>query len=234
VYRRYWWHYAEKRPALYAAIGGLDRVLVRARIADKHALVFVSRNQVLNEKLVTFASDSSSLFALLQCSLHECWARQHATTLRQDMMYNPSDCFETFPFPCDLLALESIGEHYYATRVGILAARQVGLTKLYNLFHDPACQAPDIQQLRDLHVEMDRAVAAAYNWNLDLGHGFHETKQGLRFTISPKARATVLDLLLALNHERHAAEEQAAPAPKRKTSKRAKRPAPEAPLLESV
>ena len=51
------------------------------------------------------------------------------------------------------------------------------------------------------------AVAAAYGWtDLDLGHGFHETKQGLRFTISEPARREVLARLLKLNHERYAEE----------------------------
>ena len=51
-------------------------------------------------------------------------------------------------------------------------------------------------------------MAAAYGWSdLDLGHGFHETKQGVRYTISEAARRTVLDRLLALNHQRHAEEE---------------------------
>lgn len=51
------------------------------------------------------------------------------------------------------------------------------------------------------------AVAASYRWqDLDLGHGFHETKQGIRFTISEAARREVLDRLLALNHQRHAEE----------------------------
>jgi hypothetical protein len=50
-------------------------------------------------------------------------------------------------------------------------------------------------------------VAAAYGWDdLDLEHGFHETKQGLRYTISEAARRTVLDRLLALNHQRYAEE----------------------------
>jgi len=54
---------------------------------------------------------------------------------------------------------------------------------------------------------MDHAVAAAYGWeNLDLGHGFHETKQGIRFTISEPARRDVLQRLLTLNHERNAEE----------------------------
>jgi hypothetical protein len=65
----------------------------------------------------------------------------------------------------------------------------------------------DIQKLRELHVEMDHAVAAAYGWtDLHLSHGFHHTKQGLRYTISEAARREVLARLLKLNHERYAEE----------------------------
>ena len=57
---------------------------------------------------------------------------------------------------------------------------------------------------------MDQAVAAAYGWSeLDLGHGFHVTKQGERYTISEPARRTVLDRLLALNHQCYAEEVKA-------------------------
>ena len=41
---------------------------------------------------------------------------------------------------------------------------------------------------------------------IDLRHGFHETRQGVRFTISPQARVDVLDKLLALNHYRYEQE----------------------------
>lgn len=83
--------------------------------------------------------------------------------------------------------------------------RQDGLTKTYNRFHAPAGAAADIQQIRNLHVKMDNAVAAAYGWSdLNLAHGFHETKQGNRFTISESARREVLVRFLKLNHERYA------------------------------
>jgi SNF2 family DNA or RNA helicase len=42
--------------------------------------------------------------------------------------------------------------------------------------------------------------------DLDLGHGFHETKQGVRYTIHEAARREVLGRLLKLNHERYAEE----------------------------
>ncbi len=69
---------------------------------------------------------------------------------------------------------------------------------------------------------MDHNVAAAYGWDdLALDHGFHATKQGIRFTISEAARREVLDRLLALNHARYA-EEVAAGLHAKKTAKAAK------------
>lgn len=57
---------------------------------------------------------------------------------------------------------------------------------------------------------LDHAVAAAYGWSdLDLGHGFYRTPQGLRYTISEPARREVLRRLLELNHARYAEEVKA-------------------------
>jgi hypothetical protein len=61
-----------------------------------------------------------------------------------------------------------------------------------------------------LHGEIDRAVATAYGWkDVDLRHGFYATKQGVRYTLSESARRTILERLLALNHERYAEEVKA-------------------------
>lgn len=85
--------------------------------------------------------------------------------------------------------------------------RQEGLTKTYNRVHNPDEHADDIVRLREIHVELDHAVRDAYGWSdLDLGHGFHETKLGTRFTFAPIPRQEVLDRLLELNHERYAQE----------------------------
>jgi hypothetical protein len=101
-----------------------------------------------------------------------------------------------------------------------MLSRQEGLTKTYNRFHDPDGSISDIQKLRDLHVEMDNAVAAAYGWSdLQLEHDFHETKQGVRFTISESARREVLARLLKLNHEHYAEEVAKEPHDKRGKAK---------------
>ena len=59
----------------------------------------------------------------------------------------------------------------------------------------------DVQSLRDLHAEMDRAILTCHGWqDIDLGHDFHQNQRGqTRFTISPEARREVLRRLLELN-----------------------------------
>jgi hypothetical protein len=72
---------------------------------------------------------------------------------------------------------------------------------------------------------MDHAVAAAYGWSdLKLNHGFHETKQGIRYTISESARREVLQRLLKLNHERYAEEEKQGLHGKKKASAKSTAP----------
>ncbi len=108
--------------------------------------------------------------------------------------------------------------------------REAGLTEFYNRFHDRAEASDDIARLRALQVELDQAVAAAYGWSdLDLGHGFHATKQGERYTLSEPARRTVLDRLLALNHQRYADEVNAGLHEKgaKQGKAKAKKPQPE-------
>jgi hypothetical protein len=114
-------------------------------------------------------------------------------------------------------SLESIGERYHSHRAALMKANQQGLTATYNRFHDADDRDPGIQTLRDLHVELDLAVLAAYGWDdLDLGHGFHETRQGRRFTVGEVARVELLDRLLELNHPALRRGGRRRPSPRRR------------------
>ncbi|MBV8129423.1 MAG: hypothetical protein JO114_17395 [Planctomycetaceae bacterium] len=207
VYREKWWHFAEKRPELYCTIAGMERVLVCPIVTKYVSFNFVSSGIVYMHKLCVFAYDSFDALAVLNSSFHEPWVREFCSTLETRLNYSPADCFENFPLPDHRRVLQAVGLSFNDHRHKIMLSRQEGLTKTYNRFHNPAESATDIQKLRDLHVEMDKAVGAAYGWSdLDLGHGIHETKQGIRFTISESARREVLTRLLKLNHERYAEE----------------------------
>lgn len=207
-----WWQYADKRPALYRTIAPLSYVLCKTRHSPNCAFEFINTKMVFQESLVVLATDGNQYFALLSSTLHELWAWQFGSTLGAGTLrYSPSDCFETFPFPPakTLTSLEYIGEIYYETRRQIMFNRQEGLTATYNRFHNPDEHSDDIQYLRDLHRQMDEAVSAAYGWDdLALEHDFHDTAQGVRYTISEAARREVLKRLLALNFERYEEEQR--------------------------
>jgi hypothetical protein len=225
VYREKWWHFGEKRRELYRVIASSDRVLVTAEVSKHINFTFQPPTAVFSHMLIVFPLSRYEDAALLHSSLHEVWCREHGSTLETRFRYTPSDCFETFAFPPAPKCLRLIGERYYMCRSRLMAKYGEGLTKTYNRFHDPHETNSEINELQRLHVEMDHAVAAAYGWHdLSLDHGFHQTKQGLRFTISEPARREVMQRLLKLNHERYAEEVAAGLHEKRKAKAAAAKP----------
>ena len=219
--RQYWWRFARYRGDMRPAIASLRWVLVRTRHSELHLLAFASSECIFSDALVVFAFDDDYHFALLQSSVHEVWLRKQASSLRTDIRYTPTSCFDTFPFPPEeyrrmtngewrleemseaFQETARIGAEYHGHRRQIMLLRQIGLTKTYNLFHDPNCQDADIVRLRELHTAMDRAILACYGWDdLDPEYGFYQNERGqVRFAMSLEARQEVLRRLLNLNLE---------------------------------
>jgi hypothetical protein len=105
------------------------------------------------------------------------------------------------------MKMNEIGEKYHVYRRDLMLQNSEGVTVTYNRLHNVKEKSPDITRLRELHIEMDNSVAAAFGWgDMELEHGFHETPQGIRFTISEPARREVLSRLLQLNYERYEKE----------------------------
>ena len=119
--------------------------------------------------------------------------------------------------------MRELGDRLDTFRRELMLSRQAGLTATYNLVHDPKCVDSDIVELRDIHRAIDVAVVRAYGWDdlVDtLDHGFHETRQGIRYTIAPVPRQEILDRLLELNHARYAEEVKAGLHAKKPSRKR--------------
>lgn len=170
VRRKYWWRFGEVAPALYAAIAPLSRCLVTA-IVSKHLIFsFQPTGRVFSHKLYVFPLDQFTPFASLQSRIHIYWAWLLSSTMKTDLNYSASDCFETFPFPkpdprAVIPELEAIGEKLYETRARFMVDTNQGLTKTYNALKDPDNDDPRVLELRALHEEMDRAVLTAYGWS---------------------------------------------------------------------
>jgi len=227
--KKYWWRFGELAPALNKSIANLSRALVVARTTKQLGFAFLSPATVFSENTVVFPLESFSAFSNLQARIHEIWVRFTSSTLKDDIGYRPSDCFETFPFPnCwqNDPALEEKGKEYYEFRAALMVRNNEGMTKTYNRFHDPNETSPDIEKLRELHTAMDRAVLEAYGWSdiptdCDFFPDFTETDddgnevpKSIRYRWPDEVRDEVLARLLELNAQRAEEERQAALADK--------------------
>ncbi len=210
TYSGLWWRFGRPQMAMRRATEGLARVLVITLVSKVVQPAFVPTGWVYSHATGVLAYDDDAHFGLLSSGFHWWWAVAHASTLETRVRYTPTDCFETFPQPTLTDAVATAGGALDAHRCELMLDRQEGLTKTYNRVHSPEEDAADIVRLRELHVALDYAVRDAYGWtDLDLGHDFHETRQGVRYTFEPVVRQEILDRLLELNLERRAAEEAA-------------------------
>jgi hypothetical protein len=217
-----WWQYAEKRPGLYNAISPLSRVLaINCGACPQFGFALLKSGSVYANTIAVLAYAEFPSFAIVQCRIHELWARFFSSSMKDDLRYAPSDCFRTFPFPVNFetdVTLEAAGEAYHAFRAELMIARNEGLTKTYNRFHARGENGADIGRLRSLHHEMDVAVLRAYGWN-DLAARAapefieQEADEGktpkTRFDWPAEFKDEVLARLLALNATRVAQERAA-------------------------
>ncbi|MFF0284265.1 Eco57I restriction-modification methylase domain-containing protein [Rhodococcus aetherivorans] len=233
--RKYWWRY-EPAPALRAARTGLSHILAIAQTRSQVLPMLVPNDAVYDQKVIVFPTDDMADFALLSSAPHYWWAAKNTGTLGSGINYSPSHVSQTLPRPIPTNRMYAAGSALDRDRRRFMLGHQLGLTKTYNLVRDPAVADAEVAHLRALHVEIDAAVCEAYGWDdLSLDHAHYETRQGVRWTISPAARLKLLDRLLALNHARHAEEQAssgASPA-RRKGRSKARQQDAEATLFDT-
>jgi hypothetical protein len=228
-----WWRFNRTRDELFSKTALMRQVIVTCRVSPQFSIAILPDNLKFADSLIVFTFETLGAFATIQSRVHELWARFFASSLKDDLRYTPSDCFETFPLPEGFEnspTLEIAGQTYHDHRADLMVAANEGMTKTYNRFHKSDERSEPIRRLRDLHDEMDRAVLRAYGWH-DLAEELRpeflteeteddHTYQG-RYFWPAEARDRVLARLLALNATRHAEEVAAGLAPSAKTGRKA-------------
>jgi hypothetical protein len=217
-----WWVFGHRAVELYNAISSLRRVLAVSEIGNYCAFDFLPTGMVYANTLVVFALSEYSSFAVLQSRIHHTWALTFGSSMKDDLRYNPSDCFDTYPMPVGWrsnVGLERVGRKYHEFRVNLMLRNKEGLTDTYNRFHGRTNHDSDIQELRELHDAMDCAVLEAYGWTdlkprcefvldyeRDADSEENRSKKPWRYRWPDEIRDEVLARLLALNA--HRAEEE--------------------------
>ena len=200
------------------------------------SFAFYDPDIVFTNAVNVFALDSDAAFCVLQSSIHFVWVELNKSTLEDRLRYNPSDCFETFPFPESWQSdsrLEAAGKAYYEYRAQLMVKNDDGLTKTYNYFHDSDERDSGIIKLRELHSAMDRAVLDAYGWkNIPTDYEFlldfeideeewsPRKKKPYRYRWPDEVRDEVLARLLELNAERAKEEARSGLSAKKSNAKK--------------
>ena len=187
TYRNNWWLFGEKRPAMRAAISGLSRYIAICRTAKHFVFQFVDGDVVVESKVVAIVHSDASVLGILSSRLHVAWAVSTGSRhgVGNDLTYNNSLCFETFPFPtCSEFQAEQI--RGVAERLDSHRKRQLTrhealtITDIYNVLdklrsgesliakekviHEQGL----VSVLKQIHEELDATVFDAYGWPRDL------------------------------------------------------------------
>ena len=173
---------------------GLPRYIAAVETA-KHRVFHLLEADVLPEhSLIAFGLDDAFFFGVLSSRIHVVFALAAGGTLEDRPRYNKTRCFDPFPFPaCDEAAktrIRALGEELDAHRKRVQAQHPgLTLTGMYNVLEALRAEralTPKEQTihehglvsvLRQLHDDLDAAVADAYGWT-DLWEMRNEAHRG--------------------------------------------------------
>ena len=175
AYREKWWRLEEPIVGMRSALAPLTRYIACPAQSKRIYMVWCEPRWCPSNLTAAFAFDDDYAMGVLQSAEHITWATSQSTTLRRDPRYT-SASFVTFPWPqpVDRGPIAEAARAMVARRSEICLERQIGLTTLYNEVDDGA-----YRDLRDLHVALDEAVAAAYGWPASAAHDPAESNRRL-------------------------------------------------------
>jgi len=187
AYRERWWQFGENVHAVRKALCGLPRYVGTVYTAKHRVFQFIPEEMLVDATINVIAIDDAATLAILSSTLHIVWSLAAGSRLGigNDPRYNKSRCFDPFPFPdftdTQRAHLRQLGEDLDAHRKRQQAAHpKLTLTQMYNVLEKLRANEPIegkdreiydqglISILRDLHDQIDAAVADAYGWPADL------------------------------------------------------------------
>jgi hypothetical protein len=226
--KKLWWAFGEPNKKLREQLAGLPRYIATVETSKHRFFTFINQNILPDNRLVCIASSDGFVLTILSSIVHLIWSAVVGGRMGvgNDLIYNKSRCFDTFPFP-DLVEgrleknFSDLGERLDSHRKRQLEQHpSLTLTGMYNVLEKLRSGEPLnakektihdqglVTILQQLHDDLDAAVLEAYGWSdllkLPSSTDF-SISESQRFSIS---EAELLTRLVALNHQRAAEEKQ--------------------------
>ncbi|MDX2221060.1 MAG: class I SAM-dependent DNA methyltransferase [Burkholderiales bacterium] len=191
-YRKYWWRHGEPRIAMRSATAPLKRFIATPEVAKHRPFIWLDGSVLPDKKLIVIARDDDATFGIVSSRIHVTWALSLGGTLEDRPCYNPTQCFQTFPFPesnagiwqeiaAAAKRLNELRENWlnppdwvdvvpevvpgYPDRIIPKPeySQAIKNRTLTNLYN--AREKGEVQWLEDAHRTLDAAVARAYGWD---------------------------------------------------------------------
>jgi hypothetical protein len=176
-----WWLFGRARSEMRPVLKGLPRYIATVETSKHRFFQFLDGGTLPDNMLIAIGVSDAAALAVLSSRFHVTWALTAGGTLEDRPRYNKSQCFDTFPSPDPTEAqkarLCSLGEQLDAHRKAQQAAHpKLTLTQMYNVLEKlragERIEGKDkeiydqglVGILRDLHDQIDAAVAEAYGW----------------------------------------------------------------------
>ena len=183
--REKWWLHGRNRPELRTYIEDINRFIATVETSKHRYFIFLDKSILPDNRLVNIASSSAADLAILSSFVHTCYASFTGSRLGvgNDLIYNKTRCFETFPFPeiqnpALKTRLTNLGEQLDAHRKARQAEHpELTLTGMYNVLeklrsaetltdkdkviHDQGL----VTLLKQIHDDIDQATYEAYGWS---------------------------------------------------------------------
>ncbi len=207
VRRENWWLHARSNEKLRSAISGLTRYIVTVQTSKFRNFLFLNGEIMPDDKLIAIGSGDAYILGILASNIHSSWSAATGSRLGvgNDLVYDKTRCFETFPFPdateFQKQQIRTIAERLDAHRKQRQALHPtLTITDMYNVLeklrNGETLNAKEqkineqglVSILLQMHNELDVATAAAYSWPANL------------------SEEEILEKLMALNGERAAEE----------------------------
>ena len=203
--REKWWLFGRSNEELRTSIAGLPRFIITPETSRHRVFSWAQKGFCPDHKLYAICSSDAFVLGVLSSRVHLMWslAAGGRMGVGNDPTWNNTRCFDRFVFPDaqdpQKARIREVAECLDAHRKGA-QARGVTITGMYNLLAKLRSgegftvkdreqhEAAQTEILRQLHDELDVAVAEAYGWPVDL------------------SGAEILERLVALNRERAAEE----------------------------
>ncbi len=211
-----WWLFERQRPEMRQAINKLTRFVATPIVSKYRIFVWLSHPTIPDAKVTVFARDDDYFIGVLHSRIHALWSDKKGARhgVGNDLTYNISECFGTFPFPWApgaepkddprVQAISQAAKELVEQRDRWLNPQkpQVTVTFKVTVTSDDSKSKDEEQPKADKKRTLTNLYNARPTW-LDLAHKrLDESVFGAYGWKSDLSDEEILEKLLALNLER--------------------------------